>query len=364
MNRKYGEKLKKSSERMIIHDGQTISSCLLNIPYKEIVSLLLLPYVGLYCKEAEEFLGRRVIDSNVESQITDLRNSIKIFCEKYNKSEKQFILTDDKQDEYFKDLLRFDFTRDMDIHYNLGIYFDGDGHVIGNTQLINFHLNSASLDGMNEKQNAYDMGYSIGVSVTRILMLLKQKPRKKVLDNIADFSIGYIDCNSNTVNAPFMYQDNKGLNLLLLHMLGLFGTCKYVIRNILDDKNTWVYRCEYVIYHNIWNGLRIIQAHFEQSKSSVTDPQSLSKLVEDGRVFFPSLYRNCMMHYGLISGDEACIKEEYYRPDIPLYGLVESCFYGKTAEDYYKDLRRYMDEVEEFLNGWFSFDSSRIRWDL
>ena len=73
MNRKYGEKLKKSSERMIIHDGQTISSCLLNIPYKEIVSLLLLPYVGLYCKEAEEFLGRKVIDSNVESQITDLR---------------------------------------------------------------------------------------------------------------------------------------------------------------------------------------------------------------------------------------------------------------------------------------------------
>ena len=87
MNKKYGEKLKKASEQMIVRDGQIISSCLLDVPYKEIVSLLLLPYVGLYCKEAEEFLGRRVINSDVESQITDLRNSIKIFCEKYNKSE-------------------------------------------------------------------------------------------------------------------------------------------------------------------------------------------------------------------------------------------------------------------------------------
>lgn len=364
MNKKYGEKLKKASEQMIVRDGQIISSCLLDVPYKEIVSLLLLPYVGLYCKEAEEFLGRRVINSDVESQITDLRNSIKIFCEKYNKSEKQFILTDDKQDEYFKDLLRFDFTKDMNIHYNLGIYFNGDHHVIGNTQLINFYLNSASLDGMNEKQNAFEIGYSLGVSITRILMLLKQKPKKKALENIADFSIGYIDCNSNTTNAPFVYQDNKGLNLLLLHMLGLFGTCKYVIRNILDDKNTWVYRSEYIIYHNIWNGLRIVQAHFEQGKTSIIDPQLLSKLVGAGRVFFPSSYRNCMMHYGLVYGDEACIKEEYYRPDIPLYGLVESCFDGKSAEDYYSGLRRYMDEVEEYLNGWFSFDPSRIQWDL
>lgn len=138
---------------MIVRDGQIISSCLLDVPYKEIVSLLLLPYVGLYCKEAEEFLGRRVINSDVESQITDLRNSIKTFCEKYNKSEKKFILTDDKQDEYFKDLLRFDFTKDMNIHYNPGIYFNGDGHVIGNTQLVNFHLNSASLDGVNDKED-------------------------------------------------------------------------------------------------------------------------------------------------------------------------------------------------------------------
>ena len=65
-----------------------------------------------------------------------------------------------------------------------------------------------------------------------------------------------------------------------------------------------------------------------------------------------------------VYGDEACIKEEYYRPDIPLYGLVESCFDGKSAEDYYSGLRRYMDEVEEYLNGWFSFDPSRIQWDL
>ncbi len=220
------------------------------------------------------------------------------------------------------------------------------------------------MDEIYENRNIFELGYSLGVSVKRILMLLKQKPKKTVPGSLIDISVGYIDCNSNTDDVPFVYRDNKGLSLLFLHMLGLFGTCKYVIRNIFADKNIWVYRCEYVIYHNIWNGLRIVQAHFEQEKSSGIDLQTLSKIVEAGRVFFPSVYRNCMMHYDLTRDDEAYIKEEYYKPDIPLFGLVESCFDGKSAENYYQELRIYMDEVEYYLNRWFSFDYTRIKWDL
>lgn len=364
MNRKYKEKLRKTAEQMIVHDGQTLSSFMLNVPYKEIISMILLPYVGLYCKEAEEFLNKRVVDSDIEKQITDLRNSVKVFCDKYNKSEKEFIQIDDTQDKYFRNLQRLDFTKTMNAHYNLGIYFNRDGHVIGDTQLISFHLSSAAMDEICESKNFVKLGYSLGVSVKRILMLLKQKPMTKIPDSITEISVGYIDCNSNTDNTPFVYRDNKGLNLLLLHMLGLFGTCKYVIRVILADKNIWMYRCEYVIYHNIWNGLRVVQAHFEQGKSSEIDLCALSKLVETGRMFFSSDYRNCMMHYDLTHDDEAYIKEEYYKPDIPLYGLVESCFDGKSAEDYYIELRKYMDEVEAYINKWFSFDPNRIKWDL
>lgn len=117
MSNKYLGKLKKTAEQMVIQDGQMISSFLLNTPYREIVSLLLLPYAGLYCKEAEEFYGRKVVAPEIDSQIADLRNSIKIFCGKYSAYENKFLESDDEQDEYFRKLLRFDFTKSMNIHY-------------------------------------------------------------------------------------------------------------------------------------------------------------------------------------------------------------------------------------------------------
>ena len=363
MNKKYYEKLKKTSEQMIIRDGQTISSVILDSPCRPIVSLLLMPYVGLYCKESEEFYGRRVLDAEIDNQITDLRNSIKVFCDKYGKTEKVFLQSDFEQDEYFKNLLMFDFTKSMDIHYNLGIYFDQDGHVIGDTQLINFYLKTVKMGDPEVNAKAYALGNALGKSVARILMLAKQRPKRRRISNDIDFSIGYIDCNSNNDSALLGYS-NKGLSLLLLHMLGTIGTCKYVIRKILGEHEQWEYRCEYIIYHNIWTGLRIIESHFKQDKSADFDISALSTLVDKGRSYFPSSYRNCMMHYRLVKDDEPSIKEECYKPDIPLYGLVESCFNGISANEYYAKLRDYINGVEVYLNSWFTFDFEKICWDL
>ena len=364
MSNKYFRKLKKTAEQMVIRDGQTIASILVNTPCNAILSMLLLPYAGLYCKEAEEFYGKKVVSPEIDSQIVDLRNSIKVFCGKYNTLEKEFLLSDEEQDEHFKSLLRFDFTKQMNIHYNLGIYFDNYGHVIGDTQLIGFHLRPVSIGDPDANMNALKLGNSIGISVSRLLMLANKTPGNLRLNYNTDFRVGYIDCNSNSANAPFVYIENKGLNLLMLHLLGILGTCKYVLRLLLNDNNQWLYRCEYVIYHNVWTGLRVIKGHFEQDKSSKIDFGYLAELVERGRGLFPSSYRNCMMHYNLIHDDKPCILEDYYKPDIPLYGLVESCFDGKSTNDYYDALRSYIDDVEEYLNTWFSFDKASINWDL
>ena len=246
----------------------------------------------------------------------------------------------------------------------MGIFFNRDEHVIGDTQLMTHYLNSVSINDLAVKEKAIKIGQSLGASISRILLLAKHKLKTTAVDGIVDFAVGYMDCNSNTDSAPFLYPDNKGLSLLLLHMLGLLGTCKYVIRLFLGDRNNWGYRCEYIVYHNIWRGLKAINGHFEQIKSSKIDLKSLSELIDSGRDYFPSSYRNCMMHYNLTYDGEACIKETFYKPDISLYGLVESCFDGKPAGDYYLDLRRYMDKVEAYLNTWFSFDSTKILWDL
>ena len=40
-------------------------------------------------------------------------------------------------------------------------------------------------------------------------------------------------------------------------------------------------------------------------------------------------FRNCMMHYDLIDkNNKFLIKDEYLNVNIPLFGLVESCFGG------------------------------------
>ncbi len=82
-------------------------------------------------------------------QITDLRNAIKVFGDKYTKAEKAFLPSDNEQDEYFKGLLAFEPLKTMNTHYNLSIYFDEQGRVLGNTQLVNFYLFKADVNANN-----------------------------------------------------------------------------------------------------------------------------------------------------------------------------------------------------------------------
>lgn len=362
MSKKYYLKLYKSTEKMIASDGQIITTLVLDAPYKAIISILLLPFVGLYCREAQEFYNKKLMDESVDKQIADLRNAIKVFGDKYTKAEKAFLSSDNEQDEYFKGLLAFDSLKTMNIHYNLGVYFDEQGHVLGNTQLVNFYLFKADVTANNTEVDAYKLGRKMGVTISRIMMLAKQRLRTNTNSNFIEFKVGYIDYNTNIPATFMVHPENKGLNLIFLHMLSLIGMSKYLLRELCGD-NTWTIRCEYVISHGIWNMLRVIERHFEFDESGV-DLAEISDFVKRGKIFFPSEIRNCMAHYDLVHDDVAFIDEKSYRPDILFYGLIESYFDGMTVSDYLYGLREYINEVEEYLNGWFVFDKRKISWDL
>lgn len=89
----------------------------------------------------------------------------------------------------------------------------------------------------------------------------------------------------------------------------------------------------------------------------------LKEVIEKGDGLFSTNYRNCMMHYNLIQNGDSCIKQELFCMDEPFYGLIESCFNGKNQEDYYSELRAYMDVVECYLSEWFFIDRKRIKFD-
>lgn len=363
MDNKYIKKLKKCSEQMICNDGRIISSLVLNAPYKEIVSMLLLPYVALYCRESQEYYKLRVLDEKIDKQIIDLRNSIKLICGKYNKIENTVIESDLQQDYVFKNKLIFDSAKLLNAYYNLGVYFDENGHIIGNTQLINIYLNVADVDSEEKNTKLIKLGENIGKSMNRINMMTGKKHKISV-SQFEKISIGYIDYNTNVGKNLFKNKECKGINLIILHMLGMLGTNKYLLQRICPDNNIWVLRNEYIVAHNIWSGLRVIKGHFQEDKSIDIDIKTIEKLVEDGRKFFPSSFRNTMMHYDLIYKDKPCIREDNYYPDKLLYGLVETCFEGKNATDYFGELRKYMIRIEEYLKSWFSVDIQQINWDL
>ncbi len=363
MGNKYHTKLHNSAERLIGLDGQTIESLVLYAPYKAIVTVLLLPFVGVYCFEAQEFFGKHLMNDSGDTKITDLRNAIKIFAGKYNKTEKAFLKSDGEQDDYFRELLKSDFVKSKNIHYNLGVYFNEEGHIIGDTQLINYYFSSVEITADNIGTTAFEVGRNLGTTVDRIMKLANQKNRANRKNIIQNIKIGYIDFNTDRADSIFVHSDNKGLNLLFLHILGMIGTCKYLLR-VICSNSTWVIRCEYIISHSVWSVLKVVENHYKFDNCSEVDFGDLARLVEEGRSLLPSEFRNCMMHYDLVHDDVAYIKEEFYRPDIRFYGLVESIFNGMTIDNYLEELRRYMDKVENYLCSWFNFDLKMIRWNL
>ena len=358
----YESKLKKSTELLITNDSKTISSLMLASNQSSIIGMVLLPYLALFFKEAQEHFCTSVVDKELDDQLHDLRNSIKLLSGKYNKTETKLLDMDFQQDQYFKDLLTFDFTKELNIHYNLGVYFDDSGNVVGDTQLLSLYFNSAFKEGMIQKDTAFDLGVSFGKSLGIIRMKTHQK--KTSSKELESIKLGYIDFNTNVMDSEFVFNVNKGLNLFMLHMLSMLGMCKYILQRLLLTNNTWRLRCEYITAHNIWSGLRIINEHFKQNSCEGLDASTVNELVEKGRQFFPSAFRNAMFHYDFYNGEEYSIKEENYRPDILLFGLVETVFDGMTAQDYFVELRNYMDEVESYLKEWFNFDKSIINWDL
>ena len=345
------EQLKKSSELLIFNDGTTLKRITMN-NNSGLISLVLMPWLGLFIKEVPEYYQVKLTDSNLEKQIKDLRNIFK--GKSYNKIIESCLYVDDNHNEFFKT-----FSND---YYNMGVYFDEHGHIISNTELLELYLNKVELGIYSKKVELIDKGKSFGQLIGGIL---KNNPLNSHddIEGLPQYTIGFIDINTNTETELFINNNDKGFNLFLLHLLGILGTDKYLFQRYLDNDNTWRLRSEYITAHTIWSGLRIIHNHFAMIPSAIVDIDELSNIVEIGRRLFPSNYRNCMMHYNLIQNNEPYIKESYYRNDRVLFGLVESCFDGIECNDYYEKLRSYVDKVERFLNKWFSVDSTRINWD-
>lgn len=149
-NMSYKEKLRKCSEVLVKEDGISLVKLITSVK-SGIFAFSMIPYIALYCRSAQEFFGEHIIDSETDEQINDLRNGLKLYSEKYNKFKKATLDSDEQQNNIFKSKLKFQTMQDWNIHYNLGIFLDESGYIIGDTQIFNYYLNLPDINISDEK---------------------------------------------------------------------------------------------------------------------------------------------------------------------------------------------------------------------
>lgn len=361
----YKDILKKNSYDLIVQDGRVLAELLLNVR-DSAMSLSLIPFCALYCRSAKEFMCIEGMANETEKEIKDIRNGLKIFTGKYSKGNKMVFESDDQQNQVFQNELRFSFTKALNIHYNLGVYFDQHEHIIFNTQLANFYLNIPKNNGQSGNKHAMELGFKLGSEIAEIL--IKYCGLSDLHDDTVYFNTvpeyGYIDFNTNRKNAFFHKEFDKETNLMLLHMLSTIGFVNNVLVPVIRGKKVWLLRIIYITAHNTWLGLKKISQHLEQNKKSGMNLSDFCRYVEGDIKLFSSSFRNCMMHYDLVDKNNCpVILPGCYDIDKPLYGLVESCYDGMDYIEFYYKIYELSQDIEKYLASFFSVEASKICWD-
>ena len=85
----YCSVLRVHSKELIAQEGKTLTDLLLNV-HNSAVNLSLIPFCALYCRSAKEFFGEENTESEIEKEVKDIRNGLKVLPENTPKAKKCF----------------------------------------------------------------------------------------------------------------------------------------------------------------------------------------------------------------------------------------------------------------------------------
>ena len=317
------------------YDSEMIIKLLNELKNKPIESVEIIPFISLFCWEATEFFKKYDINfemsDNKTLSLQDIRLKTKLFENKYSKAKKMILNCDYLQDYIFKHQLKFKFMYDWNIHYNLGIFVDKYGNIVGNSQygyyifqddklLKKKIIDIEKLDNTKElkyefkPKEYFEYGEFCGKIIARINNFFKDINVKTTVNSISS-NLFYKDLNTNKHLKTFNKDDKgKALTLYLIHILSTINSVIKLLKKYektdykttakLDDKNM--------------NGILNHKMRKFYSIININDKELMNME-----------FRNCMMHYDLIDkNNKFLIKDEYLNVNIPLFGLVESCFGG------------------------------------
>lgn len=324
-----------------------------------VFSLIFLPYYALFCQSFFEYcnLNDSSINFTQESaiKISDVRATLKMFHDGYKSNERKILSVDDIQNEEFKSQLKIPLLGLFNDHYNLGIYLDDKQHILSNTQYGVFVFQDRHcLNGSANKDVAFslgkDLGEVIGLVYTALSKVFPQINPQVLQVNIPVY---YKDFNTNRNFNLYPHLENgKELTLRMLHLLSATNFVRFVIRPMIPTENPWQLRIKYITLYYVWKSLEKIQATYKNESGL----HSLLDFI-DGSVLLNTTFRSCMTHYGLSNKGQCAIKDEFFDPDILLFGLVESC-YGISYSELNLKIDTVIDAMSDALAERLPFDFS------
>lgn len=73
-------------------------------------------------------------------------------------------------------------------------------------------------------------------------------------------------------------------------------------------------------------------------------------------------FRNCMMHYGLINKENKfLIEEQKFNLNIPMMGLVESCFNNINYFELKKNIKEELENISQVIDNILNINKSNLK---
>jgi hypothetical protein len=336
--------------------------------------LQLIPYTALFCYEAMNYLNKKselCIEQTSRYSMEEIRQKAKFFDLSINKLLQSVINVDEIQNDYFVQLMRFPELGKWNIHDNIGIFFDENKNIVGNSQYAYYVFQD---EKMISKTNGEIIGYELQGEELRTFGF----DLGKIIGNISsglssvgdfitgDFSINNFsvcnrDFNTNrcNVNGNDLY---KPIRLFLLHVLSSIGFIIHILKKGIIRDSGLLLRLEYITYHYAIKRLKDIKAVCNEKQSFLGDNNLIETMnsinITDGQNLINSTFRNCMMHFGLKSKENMpLIEESKIDLSLPFCGLVETQFDGMDYYSYQSKIEAKLLSLAEILQQYLGFNA-------
>lgn len=334
------------------------------------VQTQMIPYTALFCYEAMAYLKKHdpSIDIKQTSRysIKDIRQKAKFFDLSVNKLIQSVNNVDAMQNEYFVNLMKYPQLGYWNLHTNLGIYYDDNKHIVGNTHYAYYifqdeksiskpqmEMNGLELEGKELQAFGYDLGIIIG-NISSALSETSDFMESDVIPKGTEFPYQDFNTNRCITNGNDKY---KSVRLFLLHILSSIGFVLYCLKQKIIRDTGLLLRLEYITYHYALKRIDGILKYCNSNNSGISDCNLIKMLqnidCSNSNGLRNTDFRNCMMHFELKDKDgNSLISEDKFNLAIPFCGLVETQF-DLPYTDYQalieKELGYLYDAINEYL---------------